>query len=293
MTPPTCDQMRELAPDLALGLLTGAERAAALDHLEGCAACRAEVASLTDVGEAVLALAPEVEPPPGFTARVLDRIAAARADEARGDEARGDEGPVAEPPAAAVPGARALEASGPGATPGPDHRLAGEAPAPGDTPTPAAGPSRRSRRRWAVPAAVAAAAAVLAVVGAVGLAVTSDDGDGDGRGGAELAAELRTAAGRVVGRATVDGADPTTLTVEMDGWLDRPGAYGEDGARTWWLRVATRDGGEESYALPRDRADPWHVPLDDGGGQVASVAVVDETGRTWCSGSFDPPAADD
>ena len=41
-----CEDVRELAPELALGLLTGEERAEALAHLEGCDGCRAEVASL-------------------------------------------------------------------------------------------------------------------------------------------------------------------------------------------------------------------------------------------------------
>lgn len=74
MTPLTCGEMQDLAPELALGLLTGAERAGALAHLEGCAACRAEVASLTDVGEAMLALAPEVPPSAGFETRVVSRL---------------------------------------------------------------------------------------------------------------------------------------------------------------------------------------------------------------------------
>jgi anti-sigma factor RsiW len=78
MTGPGCAHVRELAPDLALGLLTGEERAAALEHLEACQACRAEVASLAGVADDVLLTAPEITPPAGFDGRVLARLTAAR-----------------------------------------------------------------------------------------------------------------------------------------------------------------------------------------------------------------------
>ncbi len=72
-----CAELREVAPDVALGLLTGEERAAALAHLQGCEACRAEVASLAGTADEVLFAAPEAEPPPGFGLSVLARLSAA------------------------------------------------------------------------------------------------------------------------------------------------------------------------------------------------------------------------
>src|SRR5690606_34746160 len=63
--PTTCAEVRELAPDIALGLLTGEERAAALAHLERCGACRAEVVGLAGAADEVLLLAPGATPPPG------------------------------------------------------------------------------------------------------------------------------------------------------------------------------------------------------------------------------------
>jgi Putative zinc-finger len=75
----SCEHVREVAPDVALGLLTGEERAEALDHLEGCEACRAEVASLAVTADEVLLASPEADPPPGFADRVLARLAAERA----------------------------------------------------------------------------------------------------------------------------------------------------------------------------------------------------------------------
>ncbi|MBV9254743.1 MAG: zf-HC2 domain-containing protein [Actinobacteria bacterium] len=79
MTDPTmtCEQVRESAAELALGIVSGAERAAALEHLAGCPACRAEVESLSDVADELLLLAPQAEPALGFETRVTDRMVGA------------------------------------------------------------------------------------------------------------------------------------------------------------------------------------------------------------------------
>ncbi len=73
----SCDTCRELAPELALGLLGGDERAAALAHLQTCERCRDDVAALTSLHERMRALVPPVEPPAGFETRVLSRLAEA------------------------------------------------------------------------------------------------------------------------------------------------------------------------------------------------------------------------
>jgi hypothetical protein len=70
----TCDEVRAVAAELALDELMGSERAAALSHLAGCAECRAEVADLAAVADAVLLLAPAAEPPAGFESRVVARL---------------------------------------------------------------------------------------------------------------------------------------------------------------------------------------------------------------------------
>jgi hypothetical protein len=69
-----CEQVRELAPELALGIAAGEDRDAALRHLAGCPACRQLVSELSSVGDELLLLAPAQDPPPGFQARVLDAI---------------------------------------------------------------------------------------------------------------------------------------------------------------------------------------------------------------------------
>ncbi len=71
----SCNTCRALAPELAMGLLGGDERAAALAHLPTCEWCRDDVAALTGLHERMRALVPPVEPPAGFETRVLARLA--------------------------------------------------------------------------------------------------------------------------------------------------------------------------------------------------------------------------
>lgn len=75
--PMTCAEVEDLAAELALGGVAGAERAAALAHLARCDACRELVDQLARAADNLLLLTPSVQPPPGFESRVLARIAAA------------------------------------------------------------------------------------------------------------------------------------------------------------------------------------------------------------------------
>jgi hypothetical protein len=70
----TCGELADVAAELALGVLTGRERAAALAHLETCEACQEDVRQLMATGGQLLELLPPVEPPAGFETRVLDRL---------------------------------------------------------------------------------------------------------------------------------------------------------------------------------------------------------------------------
>jgi hypothetical protein len=69
-----CEEVRRLAPELALGITTGDERAGALAHLAGCPDCRRYVSELSGIADEVLLLAPVQEPPGGFEGRVLQRF---------------------------------------------------------------------------------------------------------------------------------------------------------------------------------------------------------------------------
>ena len=59
----TCAQVRELAPELALGILGGAERAEVVLHLNDCARCQVYVAELTEAADVIPQLVSEAEPP--------------------------------------------------------------------------------------------------------------------------------------------------------------------------------------------------------------------------------------
>jgi hypothetical protein len=75
----SCDQNRQLATELALGIADGEERARALRHLAECPDCRREVAELSEVADELLMLAPERQPPAGFESRVLGLMQPPRA----------------------------------------------------------------------------------------------------------------------------------------------------------------------------------------------------------------------
>ena len=70
----TCAEFAALAPELALDLLSGDERAAALAHLAGCRSCQTNLDELARTADALLLLAPSGEPPAGFESRVLARL---------------------------------------------------------------------------------------------------------------------------------------------------------------------------------------------------------------------------
>jgi hypothetical protein len=70
----SCERMHDLAPELALDILSGYERATAQAHLNECPQCREYVGSLAQVSDRLLALVPGVEPPLGFEDRVLSRM---------------------------------------------------------------------------------------------------------------------------------------------------------------------------------------------------------------------------
>ena len=69
-----CARFADVAAELALGVLTGRERAEALAHLDFCEECREHVRQLTMTGEELLGLLPSSEPPPGFETRVMERL---------------------------------------------------------------------------------------------------------------------------------------------------------------------------------------------------------------------------
>jgi hypothetical protein len=71
---PRCQEFRELAPELALGIVEGEERGRALEHLADCPDCRRRVEELSEVADELFLVAPYREPPVGFESKVLSEV---------------------------------------------------------------------------------------------------------------------------------------------------------------------------------------------------------------------------
>ncbi|MBO0715536.1 MAG: hypothetical protein J2O39_02605 [Acidimicrobiales bacterium] len=69
----SCVELEQVAGELGLGVLGGLERAAALAHVESCPRCRTLVEEAVQLGERLLELGPEAQPPVGFESRVVAR----------------------------------------------------------------------------------------------------------------------------------------------------------------------------------------------------------------------------
>ena len=199
--PQACRQVDGILVELALGQAGGEPRAQALAHVEVCARCGAELASLAAVADELLDLAPPAEPPAGFESRVLARVGAV-----------GEDGPAPPP----WPAGRPQEPgrSGGGGVPGR---------APGSLPARA----RLARRPGVgVRRLVAAALAAVVVAGGGFAAGTAVTGHGAGQAHTGTAGPIRTAAflagGHDVGRVMVYAGNPTWLFM----WVDAPAWQG-------------------------------------------------------------------
>jgi hypothetical protein len=60
--------------ELGLGVLTGRERARAVEHLQQCRQCRARVHRMAFTSDELLRLVPGQQPPAGFSAQVTERL---------------------------------------------------------------------------------------------------------------------------------------------------------------------------------------------------------------------------
>jgi hypothetical protein len=69
-----CEEIKDLAAEIALGIADGEERAEALRHLSTCGECRRLVDQLSQVADELLMVAPVQEPPAGFESRVVKAI---------------------------------------------------------------------------------------------------------------------------------------------------------------------------------------------------------------------------
>jgi anti-sigma-K factor RskA len=79
----TCEPFSDDLAELALGILTGRDRAATLAHVESCSRCADELEHLARTADAIVSVAPETEPPVGFEVRLFNRMGLAPAPPAR------------------------------------------------------------------------------------------------------------------------------------------------------------------------------------------------------------------
>lgn len=73
-----CEDLRELAPEIALGIADGEQRETAMRHLAGCDDCRHLLEEMSEVNDELLTVAPVAEPPVGFESRVIERLGLSR-----------------------------------------------------------------------------------------------------------------------------------------------------------------------------------------------------------------------
>ena len=74
--PTPCEVVADEIMELALGTVSGRRRSEVLEHVGSCQLCSAELAQLSVVVEALQQLAPRVQPPLGFEARLAEKLQA-------------------------------------------------------------------------------------------------------------------------------------------------------------------------------------------------------------------------
>ncbi len=293
----TCAELADVAAELALGVLTGRERAVAIAHLNACEACREDVRQLMATGEQLRELLPSAEPPAGFESRVLERLglpapAGQSIQSIQGiqdslnmrDSQNGQNGQNRqdsrdgrdEPGEQAGKDARPLP--GPGPKEGPRHRRAG-----GDTARPAARPSGArpagpggARRPGRVRRVLSAAAVCLAVIAA---------GLGGWRVGSApaasplMAASLVSGTSQHVGQVFYYSHDPEWLYMSVD-----MGAG--DGIVTCQVTDATgRFTTVGSFRLA-DGYGAWGSPDPGNLGELTAARLVSANGTVLATGTF-------
>jgi hypothetical protein len=185
MTEPTnmsCDDFADVAAELALGVLTGRERAEAIEHLDHCDDCRERVRQLALTQEQLLGMLPGREPPAGFESRVMATFG------------------LAQPPVTDPFGQEPGQEPGQAPSPVPDH-------VPGLPPRRRVGWTRRM-----LTAAAVLTAAVIFGAGGWGLRVATSPS-----GGSDLhSAALVTASHQTVGKIFIYDSKPRWLYMSVD-----------------------------------------------------------------------------
>lgn len=247
-----CEDVRAEAAELALGILPGARRAACLEHLEHCPACRRLVDELAQTADSLLVLAPRAEPSAGFEERVLAAL-----------PPRPRQGPVGRRPDSTERAARR------------HHRQ-----------------RRRSSRRPARLVAGAALAVAVVVGGTLGGQAALGGGPSGGDAyqgtvaalGAQgfLSGRLVSHGGRVVGQALVYRGSP--------GWVFMTVA-GRPRASTYVCRLSVGGSSMTVGRFhPTGRQSRWASPVRLPAGKVRTIELVTPAGATVASATLARPS---
>ena len=271
----TCAELADVAAELALGVLTGRERAVAIAHLDTCDACREDVRQMMGTAEQLRSLLPQAEPPAGFETRVLQRLGlpvpVAQGGQGGWPQENGQPeqaGPDARPPQAPV------------RKDGPRHRRPG-----GDTARPGArqpgappaGPG--ARRPGRMRGMIAAAAVFLAIIGA-GLG-----GWRIGVGSESTEASQLTQASLV--SSTSQPAGKVFYYTGEPGWLYMSVDMGSgNGAVT--CQVVGADGQVTTIGSFRlaDGFGAWGSPNPGELGQLTGARLISANGTVLATGTF-------
>ncbi len=143
-------------------------------------------------------------------------------------------------------------------------------------------PSARRRFRTGVVVGAAVAGIIaLALAGVIAALAVA-------RGSSELTeAAMVTPSGIEVGSAWRYADDPSWILVSVPGWEIWDGGTGV--ALTYELQIELDDGSTVSSG-PFDfgnEAGSWGTTTTVDTDQIRSVAIVDQTGKVWCSASFE------
>jgi hypothetical protein len=275
MTTLTCDELRAMAAEVALGILSGAERADALDHLEHCVGCRVLVEGLAQTGDSLLLLAPEAEPSMGFESRVASLVtgAAGRREGAAAPGGRSEEADDDAPRQGAAPDVR---------TPADDAGDEGEvvrisAPV-GPKPIRAKPSARRARTLRRRRTLVAVAAAVVFVGGTAATVTVIEQNGSGGRTQVADQTVLRSGKfqggdGRPVGQVYTYSGDPSWVFMNVD-------ASGANGTYTCELQLANGSTVPVGQFEVHDGVGEWAHTVGVDVSQIKVAKLVTPSGLT-------------
>lgn len=248
----SCAMLADVAAELALGVVTGRERADAIEHLDRCETCREDVRKLMATGDELLGLLPPVGPPAGFETRVLDRL---------GLLAPGLPAPSFPGRAVTIPMVADRSLAG---TRRPGHRRAS---------------ARRSGRTTSRPRQLLATAAVAIAVAGAGIGGWGMRAAATPAGIALSSATLMSASHHRVGHVWASSGNDGLVIMSVDL---------EQGDELVTCQVVGSDG--KVMNLGSDLLDhgygSWYFALRGQGGQLTGARVVTQNGTVLASATF-------